>query len=62
MPRPGGILFLEFVSSVVLAKDVMDNLLTGMAVSWVTQSIAKTFKFGLQIRKLSFSKDEEVGE
>lgn len=40
MPRPSGIL-LEFVSSVVLAKDVMDHLLTCMAISWVTQSIAK---------------------
>lgn len=32
---------LEFVSSVVLAKDVMDHLLTRMAFSWVTQSIVK---------------------
>lgn len=44
------------MSSVVLAKDVMDRLLTRMAISWVTQSIVK----GTAVSSCVFNSEIEI--
>ena len=44
------------MSSVVLAKDVMDHLLTRMAFSWVTQSIVK----GTAVSSCVFNSEIEI--